>query len=49
MPKMNARMMRGKTALEVAAELYARHMFLSATSSTYPSQLAQKKNNFRLS
>ena len=27
MAKMNARMMRGKMALEVAAELYTRHMF----------------------
>lgn len=27
MPKMNARMMRGKTALELATELYTRHMF----------------------
>jgi len=46
MARMNARMMRGKMALEVAAEIYSRHMFSLGNVVTVSINRAQRKSNF---
>ena len=46
MAKMNARMMRTKMALEVAAELYTQRMFAWATSQRFPYNRARGKSSF---
>jgi len=43
---MNARMMRGKTALEVAAEIYTRHMFSLGNVVTVSIKPSSKEEQF---
>src|ERR687887_652935 len=46
MARMNARMMRGKVALEVAAELYNRHMFSLGNVLTLSIKPSSKEEQF---
>jgi ribosomal protein L21E len=46
MAKMNARMIRGKMALEVAAELYSRHMFSLGNVVNISIQPSSKEEQF---
>ncbi len=46
MPKMNARMMRTKMALEVAAELYNRRMFTMGNVATIAIQPSSREEPF---
>src|SRR5919108_5681385 len=46
MVRMNARMMRGKMALEVAAELYSRHMFSLGNVVTISIKPSSKEEQF---
>jgi TRAP-type uncharacterized transport system substrate-binding protein len=46
MPKMNARMMRTKMALEVAAELYSRHMFTMGNVATIAIKPSSREEPF---
>jgi len=46
MARMNARMMRGKTALEVAAEIYNRHMFSLGNVVTVSIKPSSKEEQF---
>src|SRR5437870_7567969 len=46
MARMNARMMRGKMALEVAAEIYSRHMFSLGNVVTVSIKPSSKEEQF---